>query len=92
MVEAEVRRWEPRAVVSFIEECRGDGGIPQFRATIGGKPFQVNGENAVLGVCWGGWRRGGHSVLFLGVPEEDLSLIMEVKGEWKLLLEKLKNR
>lgn len=79
-------RWSGSRVVEFILSCRWKGGTPVFRATIKGERFQVRGENAVLAVCYGA--AGEDSVLFYGVPEEDVQLIMSGSGDWMKLLEK----
>lgn len=86
-----VKRWSPEEVVRFIESCRASGGIPVFKAAIKGEKFQVHGENAVLAVCYGGEEEEG-SILFYGVPETDMELIIMRKGEWKDLLDKYKRK
>ncbi|RLE87847.1 MAG: hypothetical protein DRJ67_03670 [Thermoprotei archaeon] len=87
-----VKRWTPENVVEFIEWCREDGGVPQFRATVGGMPFKVDGEYAVLAVCWGGKTRGNEAVLFTGVPKEDLVEILTRRGEWRYFLALFKEK
>lgn len=85
-------RWEPSKVVEFIEACRSRGGVPLFKTAYGGTEFRdERGRPVVLAVCWGA---NGQvpSIKFTDVPEEDLSLIKETVGEWRLFLVKYKKR
>lgn len=88
-----VERWTPEGVVRFIESCRASGGLPLFKALIKGERFEVRGESAVLAVCFlGHVDEHEKSVLFYGVPEEDMLLILRERGEWRELLRKYGGR
>ncbi|MCC6051542.1 MAG: hypothetical protein LM580_12590 [Thermofilum sp.] len=85
-----VERWSPEKVVEFIRECRRLGGTPMFRARVGGVPLRTVEEgNVALAVCWGtGGLKAVKSVLFTHIPEEDYRVILEERGEWRILLGK----
>ncbi|MEM1810166.1 MAG: hypothetical protein QW324_04830 [Thermofilaceae archaeon] len=53
----------------------------------------MRGESAVLAVCFlGHVDEHEKSVLFYGVPEEDMLLILRKWGEWRELLRKYGGR
>ena len=85
-----VERWNPEKVVEFIRGCRRLGGTPMFRAKVGGIPLKTEEEgNMALAVCWGtGGLKAVKSILFTHIPEEDYRVILEERGEWRILLDR----
>ena len=63
-------------VATWITGCRKEGGVPGFRNTYAGLPF----DKKVLGVCVGG--NHVESQWFKNVPPQDLELIRCLRGEW----------
>ena len=82
----EVRKWSRESVVDFILECRRDEGLPMFVPDIGDVELTYKGKPAVLAKCWAGHGRAPDSVVFVDVPEEDVSFIKAGKSDWRRLL------
>lgn len=71
-------------VGTWIKACREAGGIPVFRTKYAGERIYVDGEPAVLAVCYGSEGRVP-SVWFKNVPPSDYGLIEREIGEWREL-------
>ena len=70
-------------VGKWISDCIEDHGIPMFRTK-----YDANIDGVVVtGVCYGGENRVG-SVHFVNVPKEDLIIIEETTGEWRVFKKK----
>jgi len=81
-------KWKPDEVVKYIEMCRViERGVPVFKVKFGNAYLTVNGKKAVLASCWGGYDFL-QSVLFVGVPEEDVKVLESTTSDWLYLLEK----
>ena len=70
-------------VGKWIEACNQDHGVPMFRTR-----YDVNIDGVVVtGVCYGGENKVG-SVHFVNVPREDLIIIENTTGEWRIFKKK----
>jgi len=80
-------KWEKDSVLSFIEKCRKDKGIPMFKTKFGNLRFAIAGKPAVMAVCWAGEDKVS-SVIFSNVPYEDLRFLEEGVDDWRRLVKK----
>jgi len=81
-------KYSPESVTRFIVSCLRAEGVPMFKTKFAGRPFVVEGKPSVVAVCYGGGWGEPFSRVFVGVPPEELKLIKERVGEWRILLEK----
>jgi len=80
-------KWSPRSVVKYIIACRRDEGVPMFFTKFAGIPFKIEDKPAVMVKCWAGFGRV-ESIVFTDVPHEEVLLIEERIGDWRMLLER----
>jgi len=70
-------------VGKWINECLDDHGIPMFRTK-----YDANIDGVVVtGVCYGEAKEVP-SVHFVNVPKDDLIIIEETTGEWRIFKKK----
>ena len=80
--------YSPESVTRFIVACLRAEGVPMFKTKFAGRPYRIEGKPSVVAVCYGGGWGEPFSRVFVGVPPEELKLIKERVGEWRILLEK----
>lgn len=80
-------KWNKDSVLSYIEACRKDKGLPIFKTKFAGIEFEIDRKPAVMAVCWAGNDLVG-SVVFTDVPKEDIELLEEGVGDWRRLVKK----
>ena len=80
-------KWDKDSVISYIEACRKDKGLPVFKTKFAGIEFEINGKPAVMAVCWAGNDLVG-SQIFTDVPKDVVGFLEEGVGDWRRLVKK----
>ena len=72
-------------LLEFVIRCRENRGIPLFRTRYASVPIYHKDKRAIYVVCWGASDKV-RSTAFYDVPEEVVSTMESMKGEWKWIL------
>lgn len=79
--------FRPSTVLSWMEMCADNRGIPMFRTRVKGKEaLFYNGKPAAYGICWGDRGNKVPTVLFTDVPGDLWLGMLSSSGDWEKVL------